>query len=163
MRLKSSLSQFNPDDLDLKILEILQSDNSTPQRIIGEAVNLSAAAVQRRIKRMEEAGTIQFNIAAVNPLKVGRLITLIVEISMESEKLQQVDSMKKRFSEQPEIQQCYYVTGGADFVLILTVKDMSDYESFTRRVFFSDPNIKKFKTLVTIDRVKVGLSVPLNI
>ena len=63
------------DAFDLAILTILQRDNTTPQRVIGEAVNLSAPAVQRRIKRMEESGVIQANVAIVDPARVGQPIT----------------------------------------------------------------------------------------
>ena len=66
------------DSFDRAILDILQRDNTTPQRAIGEAVNLSAPAVQRRIRRMEEEGVIQANVAVVDPHKVGRPLTIIV-------------------------------------------------------------------------------------
>lgn len=61
----------------------------------------------------------------------------------------------------PEVQQCYYVTGSADFMLVVTAPDMATYEDFTRRKFFDNPNIRGFRTSVVMDRVKVGLDVPL--
>ena len=73
------------DSFDLAILEILQGDNTTPQRLIGERVNLSAAAVHRRIKRMEAEGVIVGNIASLDPTRVGRPITIIVEVGIENE------------------------------------------------------------------------------
>ena len=71
------------DSFDLAILAILQRDNTTPQRLIGEAVNLSAPAVQRRIRRMEETGVIHANVAVVDPAKVGQPITLFVEVEVD--------------------------------------------------------------------------------
>lgn len=150
------------DEFDLKILDILQRDNATPQREIGEAVNLSAPAVQRRIKRLEETGVIAANVAVIDPGKVGRPITIVVEIAVESEKIDLLDAVKASFAAAPEVQQCYYVTGEADFVLIVTVTSMAEYEALTRRLFFANPNIKRFRTLVAMDRVKAGLSVPLG-
>ncbi len=148
------------DAFDLAILNILQRDNTTPQRTIGEAVNLSAPAVQRRIKRMEETGVITANVAVVNPAKVGQPITIFVEVEVISETADLIDAAKKELSAAAEVQQCYYVTGEADFILVIVVPTMTDYEALTRRLFFENNNVKKFRTFVTMDRVKVGLAVP---
>ncbi|MFK0692556.1 Lrp/AsnC family transcriptional regulator [Mesorhizobium sp. IMUNJ 23033] len=148
------------DSFDRAILAILQKDNTTPQRVIGEAVNLSAPAVQRRIKRMEETGIIRANVALVDPAKVGHPITLFVEVEVESERAELIDAAKRSFIAVPEVQQCYYVTGDADFILVITVATMADYEALTRRLFFENNNVKRFRTFVAMDRVKVGLEVP---
>jgi Lrp/AsnC family leucine-responsive transcriptional regulator len=150
------------DRFDIAILAILQRDNTTPQRVIGEAVNLSAPAVQRRIKRMEETGVIQAHVAVIDPARVGQPITVFVEVEMESERIDLIDAAKREFTAAPEVQQCYYVTGEADFILIIVIPTMSDYEALTRRLFFGNNNVKKFRTFVAMDRVKVGLAVPLS-
>ena len=147
------------DGFDRRILQVLQSDNKTPQREIAQTVNLSAPAVQRRIKRMEETGVICANTAVVDPVRIGQSITLIVEVEMESERTEMCDAAKSAFSQAPEVQQCYYVTGECDFILVVTVATMADYESMTRRLFFSNNNVKRFRTFVAMDRVKVSLSV----
>ncbi|TGR95743.1 Lrp/AsnC family transcriptional regulator, partial [Mesorhizobium sp. M2E.F.Ca.ET.209.01.1.1] len=64
--------------------------------------------------------------------------------------------------EVPQVQQCYYVTGEADFILVVTVATMADYETLTRRLFFANNNVKRFRTFVAMDRVKVGLEVPVG-
>jgi Lrp/AsnC family transcriptional regulator, leucine-responsive regulatory protein len=149
------------DHFDLAILAIIQKDATTPQRVIGEAVNLSAPAVQRRLKRMEETGVIQANVAVLDPVKLGQAITLFVEVEMESELAEEIEAAKRAFFATPEVQQCYYVTGEFDFVLVMLVPNMEAYEALTRRLFFGNNNVKRFRTLVAMDRVKVGLSVPL--
>lgn len=148
------------DAFDRKILEILQRDNTTPQRTIGEAINLSAPAVQRRIKRMTEEGVIRANVAVIDPAAVGQAITIFVEVEVISETTEQIEQAKREFAASPEIQQCYYVTGEADFVLVIVVPSMADYEALTRRLFFGNNNVKRFRTFVAMDRIKVGLSVP---
>ncbi len=148
------------DDFDRKILALLQRDNLTPQRMIGEAVNLSAAAVQRRIKKMTEAGVIKANVAIVDPAALGHPITIFVEVEVISETAEQIESAKREFAATPEIQQCYYVTGEADFVLLVVVPSMKEYESLTRRLFFGNNNVKRFRTFVAMDRIKAGLEVP---
>jgi Lrp/AsnC family leucine-responsive transcriptional regulator len=150
------------DAFDLAILAILQKDNTIPQRAIGESVNLSAPAVQRRIKRMEAAGVIKANVAIVDPASVGQPITIFAEIEVISETADLLDDAKKTFAAAPEIQQCYYVTGEADFILVITVPTMADYEALTRRLFFGNNNVKKFRTFIAMDRVKVGLDVPIS-
>jgi Lrp/AsnC family leucine-responsive transcriptional regulator len=150
------------DEFDRAILEIVQLDNTTPQHMIGKAVNLSPAAVQRRIKRMEKAGVIQHNVSVVDPTAVGAWITLIVNVEVESERADLTDAIKQSFLGNPEVQQCYYVTGDIDFILIITVPDMGHYEALSRRLFFDNPNVKRFRTFVVMNRVKVGLYVPTN-
>lgn len=150
------------DAFDRKILAILQQDNMTPQRTIGEAVNLSAPAVQRRIKRLTEAGVISANVAVIDPAAVGQSITIFVEVEVISETSEQIESAKREFADTPEIQQCYYVTGESDFILVIVVPAMADYEALTRRLFFGNNNVKRFRTFVAMDRVKVGLGVPLE-
>lgn len=156
-------SRMDLDGFDLAILAILQRDVTTPQRVIGDAVNLSAPAVQRRIKRMEAAGVIRANVAVVAPERVGRLITVVVEVELESEQVALVDQTKKSFVDALEVQQCYYVTGEFDFILVVTVTSMTEYEALTRRLFFGNANVKRFRSFVAMDRVKVGLTVPLGI
>ncbi|HRB71688.1 Lrp/AsnC family transcriptional regulator [Flavobacterium sp. WV_118_3] len=152
----------NLDKFDLAILKVLQKDNLTPQRAIGENIGLSAAAVQRRIKRMRETGVISADITVVNREKVGRMITLFVAVKMESEKIELIDQTKNSFWSVPEVQQCYYVTGETDFILVIVTPSMHDYEKLTRRLFFSNPNIKSFSTSVALDIVKEGLEIPLE-
>lgn len=156
-------SAFPPlDDFDRAILAILQRDNRTPHRRIGEEVHLSAPAVQRRIRRMERTGVIAANVAVVDPARVGRPLTLVVVLELESERADRVDAIKRRFTAAPEVQQCYYVTGEADFVLLLTVATMAEYEALTRRLFFAEATVRRFRTFVAMDAVKRGLAVPVT-
>lgn len=149
------------DPFDLAILRILQRDNRTPQREIGAAVNLSAPSVQRRIRRMEDEGVIAANVAVIAPDKVGLPLTIFVQVELVSETLDEIDRVKRRFRDAPEVQQCCYVTGEADFMLVLVVESMAAYEDFTRRMFFQDGNVRKFRTFVSMDRVKSGLALKL--
>jgi DNA-binding Lrp family transcriptional regulator len=159
---ETSMQPHGLDAFDRRILEILQRDNRTPQRRIGEMVNLSAPAVQRRIKRLEEEGVIAANVAILAPEKLGRSLSIIVEISVESERSDDLDAVKAAFRAAPEVQQCYYVTGDVDFVLVVLVADMAEYEALTRRLFFRNANVKKFRTLVTMDRVKAGAAIKID-
>jgi Lrp/AsnC family transcriptional regulator, leucine-responsive regulatory protein len=146
------------DSFDLAILRILQRDNATPQRTIGAAVNLSAPSVQRRIRRMEADGVITGNIATVNPVRVGLPLTIFVQVELVSETPDDIDLMKRRFADAAEVQQCFYVTGDADFMLVVVVESMAAYEEFTRRVLFAGGNVRKFRTFISMDAVKSGMA-----
>jgi len=150
------------DDFDRKILAIMQVSNRTTSEQIAEEIGLSAAAVQRRIKKMREQKIIQADISVIDQQAVDRPLTLVVQITLERERADLIDQFKKEMKNTPAVQQCYYVTGSADFMLIITAKDMQDYEAFTRKVFFANRNIRSFMTNVVMDSVKTGLAVPVN-
>jgi DNA-binding Lrp family transcriptional regulator len=152
---------MSPDSYDYAILDIVQSDNRTPLKTIAERVNLSTAAVQRRIRRLEDEGVITHNIAVIDPNTVGQPITIIVEVMIERTQIDELDAMRALLKA-PEIQQCYYVTGEADFVLIIAVATMHEYEALARRLFYENRNVKTFRSMVVLDRVKVGLGVDLS-
>jgi Lrp/AsnC family leucine-responsive transcriptional regulator len=147
------------DGFDRKILDLLQKDSRIAQRDISEAVHLSASAVNRRIAAMEAAGVILRNVAIVDTAKVGKPITIIVEVSLENERLDLLDAAKRRFVACTAVQQVYYVTSEVDFVLVLNVADMAEYERLTRQLFFAESNIKSFRTMVAMERSKVSLAV----
>lgn len=149
------------DPFDAKLLNLVQRNNRLTTEQLSEAVGLSPTACQRRLKRFRDNGTITSDIAVISPETVGRRMTMIVQISLEREQPEHLDLFKRTMLAVPEIMQCYYVTGSADFILILTAKDMKDYEEFTRRIFFNNPDIQQFITNVVIDHVKVSLSVPI--
>lgn len=149
------------DQFDKQILEILQKDNQTPQRDIGEQVGLSAAAVQRRIKKMRTEGVIQADIAVLNRQAMGSPITLMVEVFLDSEKIEEIDAVKKLFLNAPQVQQCYYVTGESDFMLVMVVANMTEYEKLTRTLFFGAKNVRKFRTIIVMGVEKLGLEVPI--
>jgi len=148
------------DDFDRKILAIMQRSNRTTSEQIAEEIGLSAAAVQRRIKKMREQKVIQADISVVDQQAFDRPLTLVLQITLERERADLIDQFKKEMKLTPAVQQCYYVTGSADFMLIITAQDMQDYETFTRKVFFANRNIRSFMTNVVMDSVKIGLSVP---
>jgi Lrp/AsnC family transcriptional regulator, leucine-responsive regulatory protein len=147
------------DSFDRAILRILQRDNKTPQRTIAAAVNLSAAAVQRRIAALEAAGVVARNVAIVDPAAISATITAIVEVYLKDERAGTVDAAKALFRETPEVQQCFYVTGGVSFALIIVTPDMPAYERLTRRLFAENELVDRYRTLIALDRVKTDTAI----
>ncbi|EPY00225.1 Lrp/AsnC family transcriptional regulator [Magnetospirillum fulvum] len=155
----SASSPRTLDSFDRAILRIIQRDNKTPQRTIAAAVNLSAAAVQRRIAALEAMKVVVRNVAIVDPAATSMGITAIVEVHLRNERAGTVDAAKALFQDTPEVQQCFYVTGGVSFVLIIITPDMRAYERLTRRLFAENELVDRYRTLIALDRVKTDTAI----
>ncbi len=152
------------DRLDRKILAGYQTDTRRIAASIGSEVGLSAAAVQRRIKRLRASGVISNEIAVLDPRTVGTLVTCIVLLTMVSRAgpVKHLATFKRDMRRLPQVQQCYHVTGTSDLVLIVTAPSMEDYGTFAQEWFESNDKVMRYETLVVLDRVKVGLSLPIG-
>ena len=150
------------DRHDLAILSRYQHDTQVPAKVIAEAVGLSAAAVQRRLKRLRAERVIEREIAQLDPKAVGLPVTCLVSVDLERERSQDLARFRRKILAAPEVQQCWYVTGATDYVLVVLAESMEAYEAFTHRVLLDDPNVRSFTTHVALERVKVGLDVPLG-
>lgn len=150
------------DNYDHVLLAELQQDGRVPQSELGLRANLSTAAVNRRLKLLEGAGVIERFSAHLNPKELGYDLTVLVEVKVENERADLLDEMQRRFASCPQVQQCYYVAGEWDFVLIFLVRSMDQYVELTRKLFFETGNVKSFNTLVAMNRVKTGNTVPVD-
>lgn len=151
------------DSFDRKLLRAVQANNQLNADALGDAVGLSASACLRRLRRLREAGVIELEVAVVAPETLGRALMMVVEVMLEREQPDLMDAFKRSMRATPEVMLCLYVTGEIDFVLVVTAKSMREYEDFTRRFFFENPNVRRFNTRVVMDRVKFGLSVPIDL
>jgi Lrp/AsnC family transcriptional regulator, leucine-responsive regulatory protein len=149
------------DDIDRAILRVLQSNARLSGEALGDLVGTSRASAQRRVQNLRRTGVIAKEIAVVDPRLSGARMTFVVEVELERERVDLLDEFRRSMVALEEVQQCYYVTGHTDFILIVVTEDMTSYESFSRRVFTENPNIRRFHTNVVVDRVKIGLSVPI--
>lgn len=147
------------DDKDLEILTHFQSNTRLTAETLGHEVGLSTPAVQKRLKRLRDTGVIEKEIAVLSPSKLGRSMTVIVQVMLERESRMHLDSFKRRMRSAPAVQQCYYTTGSADFILIVMVEDINEYEAFTQEYFFDESNVNKFVSSIVMDRVKVSLDI----
>lgn len=88
-------------------------------------------------------------------------MTFFIMVELERESIHQLDEFRRKMKAEPRVQQCYYITGDADFAVIALARDMQDFQELTQCLFFDDPNIKRFRTSVVMERTKVGISVPI--
>lgn len=147
------------DDKDHEILRLFQSNARLTAEVLGFEVGLSPPAVQKRLKKLRENGTIEREIAVLSPSRLGREMTVIVQVMLVRESRMHLDEFKRKMRGAPAVQQCYYATGDADFILIVVVQDIKEYEKFTQEYFFDESNVSKFTSSIVMDRVKVSLDI----
>jgi Lrp/AsnC family leucine-responsive transcriptional regulator len=145
------------DGFDRKLLELVQQNNQMPIRELAQRVSLSLPAVAKRLQRLRKSGVIASDRSILSPELLGVSISIVVNVSVENEAIEQLDEIRHRFLACPQVQQCYYVTGDIDFILIIAVRDMKEYEQLTRELFFEGGNVRRFRTFVAMERVKASL------
>lgn len=152
---------FEVDEFDIQILKEVQENSRIPQSELGEKVNLSTAAVNRRLKKLKENGIITQYTALLNQSALGFGLTIIATVEVESELIHKLDATQRDFENCEFVQQCYYVAGEWDFILVFAVKSMDQYTDLTRELFFQKKNVKRFKTFVAMSKAKIGVGLAL--
>jgi Lrp/AsnC family leucine-responsive transcriptional regulator len=150
------------DELDRRILALLQEDARRSAEAIGAGIGLSASAVQRRIARLREEAVITAEVAIVDPKSVGRSLTLIVDIEVERERPELMAVLKRWIAGEPAIQEAWYVTGDGDFVLVVTARDVEDYDALMQKLVTENSNVRRFRTRVALGTLKRGCRVPVD-
>lgn len=151
------------DRMDLKILDILQNNAKTSIDSLCEQVFLSSASVQRRLKKLRESNVIVNEVVIVNPSTVGQTMTFIVSVELVIESSILLKQFKNKMQNEVRIQQCYYVTGKGDFILIITTRDLPEFDELASDLFRDDANVKRYNTSVAMERTKVSLTIPLGL
>ncbi|HRD57289.1 MAG TPA: Lrp/AsnC family transcriptional regulator [Ferruginibacter sp.] len=147
------------DAIDKKILSRLQKNNLISAAELGKSFNLSTSAVQRRINRLREENIIEADISIVSQAVVSKAVTCIVEISLQLGNMQIVEEFKTMLCNCNEVMQSFYVAGVYDFIVIISVEDMSTYDTFARTYFMDNAHVKQFCTHVVLQKTKLDYSV----
>jgi Lrp/AsnC family transcriptional regulator, leucine-responsive regulatory protein len=150
------------DEFDLKLLEQVQQNNRFSADELAEKVCLSPSSVQRRLRRLRQAKIIEREVAIVSPEALGRGLTAIVEVTLDTDRPKAVDEFQRAIQAMPEVMQGYYITGNADFILIVTARNMEDYEEFASRSLSKARYVKHLRTSVVMRRVKWGVALPVR-
>lgn len=154
------------DGTDMALLEQLQSDAAINNQALAEKVQVSPATCLRRVKRLWETGLIERQVALLNPEELaksqGHGLTAIVEISLDTQGESELASFEARVVADDAVQQCYRVSPGPDFVLVVAVSDMPGYLALTQRLFVSDANVRNVKAFFSVKRAKFDPKMPLR-
>ena len=160
------MEQLALDATDLALLSQLQVDASLSNQALAEQVQVSPATCLRRVKRLRDSGLIERQVALLNPERLaavqGHGLTAIVEISLDAQGEAQLAEFERRVSADDAVQQCYRVSPGPDFVLVVAVADMPAYLALTQRLFISDANVRNVKAFFSVKRAKFEPKMPLR-
>ena len=152
------------DAVDRQLLSELQCDSSLSNVDLAERVHTSPPTCLRRVKRLHDAGLIERQVAILNPERmaqiVGHGLTVVVEVSLDRQDADALDAFENRVGKEDAVQQCYRVSPGPDFVLVVHALHMPDYQSLTQRLFTSDANVRNVKAFFSVKRSKFGAALP---
>jgi DNA-binding Lrp family transcriptional regulator len=149
------------DRIDRQLLALVQEDSAqTAEQLAGKLAH-SASAIQRRLRRLREDEVIVREVAVVDPKKVGAPTFFVVSLQVERDRPESLTQLRAWLAGEDSVQQAFYVTGEADFVLIVTAPDTEAYDAFMSRLMKANPNVRKFSTNVSLGIVKRGLMIPI--
>ena len=152
------MEQFTLDEIDIKLLNALQDDAAPSNQALAARVHVSPPTCLRRVKRLRDAGLIEREIALLNPDRLatvlGHGLTGLVEITLDRQGAEQQEAFEERVVKDQAVQQCYRVSPGPDFMLVVHVADMPGYLALAQRLFTNDANVRNVKTFFSVKRAK---------
>lgn len=154
------------DATDLRLLDALQRDASQSNLALAEAVHVSPPTCLRRVKRLVDAGLVERQVAILSADKLAPLIghglTALVEITLDRQGAEQLAAFEARVVGDDAVQQCYRVSPGPDFCLVVHARDMPGYLALAERLFTSDANVRNVKAFFSLKRAKFQPLLPLQ-
>lgn len=155
------MKSLDLDACDLRILALLQQDASLSNQDLAGHVHISPATCLRRVRRLEEAGVIEGRVAILSQDVLGAGLTAIVEVTLDEQSSDKLRAFEARAQGEAAVQQCYQVSSGTDFVLILQVRDMENYHRVAHRLLAADVNVRNVRTFFSIHRGKFSTRIDL--
>lgn len=149
------------DELDKRILQQLQKDASLTNHELALRVHASAPTCLRRVKRLTEEGIISRQVALLDASKLGAGLTAIVEITLDHQATEKLVEFEQLVAQEGAVQQCYRVSQGPDFVLVIQVADMAAYHALAHRLFATHANVRNVRSFFSILRSKFETAIVL--
>jgi Lrp/AsnC family transcriptional regulator, leucine-responsive regulatory protein len=142
------------DELDRRILDCLQDNAAQTNHELAAAVHASAPTCLRRVKRLTELSVIARQVAILDPEKLGPTLSAVVEITLDVQTVERYAEFEALVEKEPAVLQCYRVSPGPDFVLIIQVADMPAYHALAHRLFSAHANIRNVRSFFATHRSK---------
>ncbi len=142
------------DAIDIRLLDLLQADASRSNQDLAAAAAVSPATAMRRVRRLVDTGVIERQIAIVSVAATAAGLSAVVEITLDRQGAEHLDAFEARAVAEPGVQQCYRVSPGPDFVLIVHGADMAGYHALAQRLFTQDANVRNVKAFFSVKRAK---------
>jgi len=150
------------DAIDRRILEVLQDDARISNVDLATRVGLSPSPCLRRVRDLEERGVVRRYVALLDPAAVGLGVSVFVQVSLERQAEQGLDTFEKRILARPEVLECYLMTGDADYLLRVVVPDVAAFERFLLDHLTRIPGVASVKSSFALKQVKYRTSLPLS-
>ena len=155
------------DAVDLQLLAILQADASISNIALADKLRISAPTCLRRTKRLQQEGWIEKQVAILSSdklgLAMGHSVTALIEVSLDKQGEELLQAFETRAVQESAVQQCWRVSPGPDFMLVVQVPDMPSYLAFTQRLLTQDANVRNVKAFFSVKRAKFGTQIPLPV
>lgn len=142
------------DDTDLRLLELLQDDAGLSNQDLAAAADVSPATALRRVRRLTENGVIERRIALLSTERLGAGLQALVEVQLDRQGAEHLDAFETLAVADAAVQQCWRVSPGPDFLLVLWVADMAAYNAALQRLFTQHANVRNVKTFFALKRAK---------
>ena len=149
------------DDADRRLLDLLQQDCSLSNQELAQRTHLTPPTCLRRVRRLVAAGVIERRIAVLSAERIGAGLTAIVEITLSEQAAERLSAFEALVADVPEVQQCWRVSPGPDFVLVLLVADMPAYHALVHRLFTAANHVRNVRAFFSVHRSKFAPRVPL--
>ncbi|MEE9589522.1 MAG: Lrp/AsnC family transcriptional regulator [Hyphomicrobiaceae bacterium] len=149
------------DNMDLKILTILQEDCTMPVAEIGKRVGLSTTPCWRRIQKLEDAGVVERRVALLNPKKVNTGVTVFVAISTSKHSQDWLDRFHSAIQDFPEVVEFYRMSGQVDYLLRVVVPDIEAYDAFYKKLI-SKIELSDVSSTFAMEQIKFTTALPLE-
>ncbi|MDQ6881350.1 MAG: Lrp/AsnC family transcriptional regulator [Pseudomonadota bacterium] len=160
------MEKINLDAVDMALLDQLQTDSSLSNQEMARRAHVSPATCLRRVKRLTESGFIERQVALLDTDLVARHLghglTAIAEITLDRQGHEALEAFEARVAADTAVQQCYRVSPGPDFILVVHASDMPDYLALSQRLFTSDANVRNVKAFFSVRRAKFEPGVALK-
>ena len=150
------------DDIDKKILNLLQQDAKMSHKAIAEHLEISTTPVYERIKKMERNGIIMSYVALVNPEALGKDLIVIISAQLKEHTKPAIHAFKEHISCLPEVNECYHIAGSSDFIIKIHIDDMKSYNNFVMEKLSTMEGIAHLESNFVLSTVKKSTIIDLN-
>jgi Lrp/AsnC family transcriptional regulator, leucine-responsive regulatory protein len=148
------------DEVDLRILRILQKDSSIRNTDLAEQVGLSASPCLRRVKILEETGIIARYVALVNGANVGFPMVVFCRVTLDRQDKATVENFAKAMLKMPQVTECYLIAGQYDYLLKVVTSDLDSYQEFQMNSLTPMPDVRNVFTEIPLKKVKATTEIP---
>ncbi len=150
------------DEIDRKILMVLQSDGRISLSDLSEKVKLSPSPCLRRIRRLERSGIISRYVAVLDQAKVGLPVSVFVSIKLESQRVEALERFKRVIAKWPEVLECYLMTGPRDYLLRIVAADLGAYERFLKQKLTRIDGVASIDSSFALEQTKYSNVLPVT-